>query len=267
MKRILHLALVQPKIVWENVEANLEQADKLLDKLSDETELVIFPEAYTTGFSMNPRFLDKLEGKPGLNYFVNKARELQKVIVVGLFVRDNDLLYNRYYWINPDGSTLFYNKRHLFSAAGEDQYFVKGHSRAIVSYEGLKFNLQLCYDLRFPVWSANQYDPLTGQFDYDILIYGANWPEKRKHIYLPLLRARAIENQAIVIWSNRVGHDKQHMLYSGDSRIVQPSGNVEITLKSHQHKVMEYALDFSQIYKARREMPVSRDWDRYHLML
>jgi len=266
MKRNFHIALIQPHIVWENVDANLEQADKLLEGLSEQSEIVIFPEAYTTGFTMNPHYLEQLHNMPGLSFFINKARELQKVMVVGLFVRDEGRLYNRYYWINPDGSYVYYNKRHLFGAAGEDQFFTPGDSHTIVSYEGIKFNLQLCYDLRFPVWSANRFDPISGQYDYDVLIYGANWPEKRKQIYLPLLRARAIENQAYVIWSNRVGRDKHHILYSGDSRVVHPLGNVEVTLKAHQQKVVEYALDLSQVTQARQEMPVGKDWDRFNIL-
>ncbi|NPA45640.1 MAG: nitrilase family protein [Chlorobi bacterium] len=266
MKTHLHIALMQPNIVWENPEANLDLADKMLKKVSPPTELIIFPEAFTTGFTMNQRFLEQLDKVPGLSFFKNKAREMQKVIIVGLFAREDGLLYNRYYWFNPDGSYVYYNKRHLFSAAGEDNLFTAGTDQLIVRYEGFRFNLNLCYDLRFPVWTKNRYDSQTGQYAYDFLIYGANWPEKRKNIYLPLLRARAIENQAYVLWSNRVGRDKHYQLFSGDSRVVNPLGQVEITTKTHQERVEEYRITIEKLHEIRSKMPVGKDWDAFTIL-
>jgi len=265
MKTHLHIALVQPNIVWENPEANIDLAEKLLARISPPTEIIVFPEAFTTGFTMNQNFLDNLEKVPGLDYFRSKAKEMAKNIIVGLFAREDGQLYNRYYWINEDGSYIYYNKRHLFSAAGENNIFTKGTDPLIVRYEGFRFQLALCYDLRFPVWTKNRYDRDTGQYAYDFLIYGANWPEKRKNIYLPLLRARAIENQAYVIWSNRVGRDKHYELFSGDSRVVNPLGQVEITIKTHQERVEEYRIAIEKLKEIRQKMPVGKDWDLFEV--
>ena len=182
MKTHLHVSLVQPNIVWENPDANIHLAEKLLKKVSPPSEIIIFPEAFTTGFTMNPQYLDKIEGTPGLSYFVEKAKSMKKVFLVGLFSREEEYLYNRYFWINPDGTYVYYNKRHLFSFAGEHLYFRHGTEPLIVHYEGLKFHLNLCYDLRFPVWTKNRYYKEKDEYAYDFLIFGANWPEKRKNI-------------------------------------------------------------------------------------
>ncbi len=261
MKKHFNIHLVQPKIFWESPKRNMELAARMLDQTNRTADLVIFPEAFTTGFTMNANYLRHYDHRPAVEFFGRYAQELRMQILVGLFAHENGRLFNRLYWFRPDGTHVYYNKRHLFSVVGEDKLFTPGSDPMTVEWEGMRFRLNICYDLRFPVWSANAWNPETDALDYDVLIYVANWPEKRKDAYLPLLRARAIENQAYVIWVNRVGRDKNHVLHSGDSRIIGPDGHVEYTVKSHQERLGFHTLEREKLDRYREQFPVYRDWD------
>ena len=262
MKKHFNIHLVQPKIHWESPKRNLELAAEFLEKANRTADMIIFPEVFTTGFTMNETFLKAYDHAPAVDFFAGKAQIMGMQILVGLFARENGRIYNRLYWFKPDGTFSYYNKRHLFSLAGEDKLVTPGSDEPVtIKWEGLRFRLNICYDLRFPTWSVNRWNPKTGEWDYDVLIYVANWPEKRKDAYLPLLRARAIENQAYVIWVNRVGRDKSNLLHSGDSRIIGPDGHVEYTVKSHQERLGFYVLDRNKLDHFREMFPFHRDWN------
>jgi len=259
----MKIALVQGNIFWENPERNAAYYEKMIKRTSPATEIVVFPEAFTTGFTMNASRLPQLTAFPVDEWLAEKANTYRKVIVAGAFVRDNGRYYNRLFWVQPDGTVYHYDKRHLFSHGGENRIFTPGNRRVTISYGDLRFNLQICYDLRFPVWCANTYDRASDTYGYDVQIFVANWPAKRRHAYLPLIRGRAVENQAFVLWVNRVGRDGNYMIHSGDTRVVHPSGEVVALVKSHTEGILEYDLDPKEITEFRRNFPLGPDWDEY----
>jgi predicted amidohydrolase len=261
----MNIALIQAKIEWENPGKNFARFEEMINRVGRNVNVVVLPEAFTTGFTMNQKKLYRLASYPVLDWLQEKAFEKQKTIVAGAFVKENDRLYNRLFWVNPDGSYYYYDKRHLFSIAGENDIFTPGNRRVIVNHGALKFNLQICYDLRFPVWSANTFDKKTKTYLYDVLIYVANWPQKRKDAYLPLLRSRAIENQAYVIWVNRVGRDATKTIFSGDTRIIDPGGKTVAIVKTHTEGIVEYRLSKQLLEDYRNEFPVAWDWDNYEI--
>jgi len=262
----MKVALVQGNIFWENPGKNILYYDKLIDSVSDDVSLVVLPEAFTTGFTMNAKKLTELADFPVEEWMTDKARETHKIIAGGAFVRENGKFYNRFFWAEPNGQVYYYNKRHLFTYGGEPKIFTPGDRQVIIEKTPFKFNLQICYDLRFPVWSANRYDAIHDEYAYDVLIYIANWPAKRRQAYLPLLRARAIENQAYVLWVNRVGRDGSRIVHSGDTRIIHPSGEVLALVKSHNEGVLEYALSYRELKEFRRSFPVGQDWDKFEIL-
>ncbi len=263
----MKIALVQGKIYWENPRANLDYYDKLISQVSDHSRVIVLPEAFTTGFTMNINKLSDIISYPVLDWMVEKAYEINKTIVGSVFVKENGHFYNRLYWVNSDGSYQYYDKRHLFGLAGENKIFTPGTRRVVVQQDGLNFNLQICYDLRFPVWSANKYDKKSRTFDYDVLIYVANWPAVRKNAYLPLLRARAIENQAFVIWVNRIGRDAYMNTYSGDTRIIHPGGKVLATVKSSNEGILEYDLSLKELEAYRKKFLFGPDMDDFEVKI
>ncbi len=259
----MKIALVQGNIVWEDVKRNLIHFTDKLSQVSERVSLVVFPEAFTSGFTMNPHKIQSVSTFPVLDWLMEKAFEFNKSIAASAFVKEKNKLYNRMYWVNPDGTYQYYDKKHLFSHAGEDQIFTPGNKRVIVEKQGFKFNLQICYDLRFPVWAANRYDRFKKEYEYDVLLYVAHWPAKRKNAYLPLLRARAIENQSYVLWVNRVGRDGQKNIYSGDSRIIHPDGKVLATAKSNNESVLEFDLNLKELNDFRMSFPTGPDMDEF----
>ena len=193
----LKVTLVQTSLHWENVNKNLLHFDTLLNSLKDESDLVVLPEMFTTGFTMNPeKNAEEQEGK-GLKWMKEKAVQLKRVVCGSIAVKENGKFYNRLYWVLPDGSYKFYNKRHLFRMAGEDKNYTVGTEKLIVELKGWKINLLVCYDLRFPVWSRNVWNKKNDfAAEFDAMIYVANWPAVRSYPWKQLLIARAIENQS-----------------------------------------------------------------------
>jgi len=262
----MNVALIQGKIFWEQPERNAAYYEKMLDRLSPSTQVVFFPEAFTTGFTMNLKKLHQLTSFPVEEWLLEKALEKNVTIGAGAFVHEDGKFRNRFYWVEPNGRVEYYDKRHLFTFGGEPHIFTPGNKRVTVEKEGMRFNLQICYDLRFPVWCANRYEPRERRFDFDVQVFIANWPAKRKDAYLPLLRARAVENQAYVIWVNRVGRDGHKMVHSGDSRIIHPSGKVLALVKSNNEGILEYQLSGKELRKFRESFPVAPDWDKFEIL-
>ncbi len=259
----MKIALIQSDIKWEDPKTNLNLLSKKIKSVTFNTQLVILPEAFSTGFTMNLTKLPELSAYPVLDWMQEMAVQTGMTIAGSTFVMENGKFFNRFHWVSPDGSYFYYDKRHLFSHAGEDRIFTPGSKRVIVEKGGFRFMLQICYDLRFPVWSANRYDKKENRYEYDALIYVANWPSKRKNAYLPLLRARAIENQAYVIWVNRVGRDIYGVKHSGDSRLIHPSGQVLQTAKSHSETKLEASLSRNELKEYRENFPLGPDWDDF----
>ncbi len=198
----LSVTIIQPDLFWEEKAANFRMFEEKIDKIH-RTEVVILPEMFSTGFSMQPeKFAEKMDGETV--GWMRRISAHKKIILTGsLMIEEGGKFYNRLIWMLPNGEMGFYDKRHLFGFGKEDEHYTPGGKRLIASVKGWKINLQVCYDLRFPVWARQKMD--GGGAEFDLLVYVANWPERRNTAWKTLLRARAIENQCYVIGVNRVG--------------------------------------------------------------
>ena len=262
----MKIALVQTNIIWEDERVNLNKLTQQLRTISSDAEVVILPEMFATGFTMAVQNLVKPAGKNIFAWMQNMAVSLQKVIVGSVLTEVNNRYYNRMYWVRPDGTFDYYDKRHLFHQGGEDAVMYAGHQNTIVTYKGVRFMLQICYDLRFPVAVKNKYNKEKQSYDYDVIIYIANWPEVRKQAYTSLLQARAIENQALVIWVNRVGEDNRNIAHSGDSKFVDAYGNIVTQAHPNTEDVLYIDLDINALNTFREQFKVGLDWDDFELL-
>jgi omega-amidase len=217
---MLRITTVQADLIWQNKTANLQKFDKLLrGSLRGETDVIVLPEMFTTGFSMSPETLAEPMTGETIAFLREKSHALDAVITGSFICEEKGKYYNRLIWMQPDGQFWTYDKRHLFSLANEQDHYSAGDKLLQIKWRGWTIRPLICYDLRFPVWSRN----VAPDF-YDVLIYVANWPERRRLPWQSLLTARAIENQAFVIGVNRVGADGNGISHSGDTTIVDFSG-------------------------------------------
>ena len=266
MSDTIRLSLIQTDLVWEDESANLSRFNRLLSQIDPKTEIIILPEMFATGFTMKVEKFQKPVGLQSFEWLKQKSSELNKIIVGSLLTEVDEHYYNRMYWMCPDGSFAYYDKRHLFHMGGEHKVMTAGNRKVFVDYKNKRFQLQICYDLRFPVWSKNNYDEINNSYDYDAIIYIANWPESRKQAYQSLLKARAIENQAFVVWVNRIGQDGNQIFYSGDSQILDPYGNLLIEATSGQEKIINFEIDFRVQDDLRNQFIVGLDWDNFQIL-
>lgn len=214
----LTVTLIQTEIIWEDIPANLAILDGKIDGLSEKNDVIILPEMFTTGFTMNIEKVAEPMTGTAVSWLIAKARQKQAHIAGSVIIKENKKYYNRLVWAKPDGEIVTYDKKHLFRMAGEHKVYSPGSRHLTVDVNGWKLRTFICYDLRFPVWSRN----IDKQ--YDAAIYIANWPARRAQHWKLLLPARAVENQCYVIAVNRVGKDGNNCAYSGDSCIIAPTG-------------------------------------------
>ncbi len=250
---------LQSPLYWQEPEKNRDYFASLISDCRD-ADVIVLPEMFTTGFSMKPEQMAEpvsAESCATLDWLRELSRENQCAITGSVAVKDGDAYYNRMYWVSSEGET-HYDKRHLFRMAGEHEHYSPGNKRCIVAFRGLRFCLQVCYDLRFPVFSRNR-------DDYDVLIYVANWPEPRRHAWSSLLVARAIENLSFVIGVNRVGEDGNGIPYSGDSAIIDFKGQPLAHAREHQPEVLQAELDKAALEAFREKFPAMLDADRFEL--
>jgi predicted amidohydrolase len=259
----LTLSLVQTALVWEDKADNLQLLETQLASLRGKTQVVVLPELFSTGFSMQTQVLAEPMNGPTVQWMRTMAQQYQLIITGSVMIQEEGLFYNRLIWMLPTGELGHYDKRHLFAFAGEDRYYSRGNKRFIASANGFKINLQICYDLRFPVWSRQH--ATDGQPEYDLLIYVANWPERRRLAWMSLLQARAIENQCYVIGVNRVGEDGHQIYHSGDSMVIDPLGEVLFT-KKDEACVHTLTISKEQLQAYRRQFPFLRDGDAFELL-
>jgi len=254
----LKITTLQTNLVWENIEANLTQLGNKLDTFINTSDIIILPEMFTTGFSMNPAKLAELPNGKTLTWLKKQAQKTNAVITGSYIVQENGYYYNRLVWMPPNGVFQTYDKKHLFSLSAEPAHYTSGKERLIVTYKGWKICPLICFDLRFPVWSRNTEN-------YDLLIYVANWPEKRAHHWRSLLMARAIENQVYTIGVNRVGLDGHQAYHSGDTSVIDYNGGI-IVHTAHIETSNTVELDYQQQQDFRQKLQFLADRDDFQLM-
>ena len=264
----LTITTIQSDITWEDKAANLQMFGDKINAIEERTEIVVLPEMFSTGFSMQPQlFAESMDGET-----VDWMRKMsidKKIILTGsIIIKEEDKFYNRLIWMLPNGDLGFYNKRHLFAYAGEDNHYSAGNKRLIASVKGWKINLQVCYDLRFPVWARQSSshlgrDEKTGP-EYDVLIYVANWPERRSHAWKTLLCARAIENQCYAVGVNRVGTDGNNIHHSGNSLVIDPMGEV-LYHKAEEEDIFTITLEKERLNEVRTKYPFWKDADHFNI--
>lgn len=258
----LNVSIVQAELVWHDSAANLRHFTQLLAPLAGRTDLIVLPEMFTSGFTMRPGVVAEAPDGPAVDWMREQAARLGAVITGSMPTRQGDQFVNRMVWMRPDGTHEHYDKRHLFRMAEEHQYYQAGSRRPIVELKGWRILPLVCYDLRFPVWSRNQ--PVGSDGAYDVVIYVANWPQRRRHAWVSLLRARAIENLAYCVGVNRVGVDGNEIPYSGDSAVLdylgqplcEPTGTAVETVTLKRADLDAY----------RQQFPAYLDADRFELV-
>ncbi len=235
--------------------------EQKINSIKEKTEIVVLPEMFSTGFSMGPKPLAETMDGETVQWMKRIATE-KKIILTGSFIaEENGNYFNRLLWMLPNGQYGVYDKRHRFAFAGEDEQYTAGTKRLIASVKGWKINLLVCYDLRFPVWARQ-----SGETpEYDVLIYVANWPERRVHAWKTLLQARAIENQCYVVGVNRVGEDGNRIHYSGESMVIDPLGEVLYTKKDVED-IFTVTLDRDHLDSIREKFPFWKDADSFQIM-
>jgi predicted amidohydrolase len=259
-QQTLSVTLVQTTLIWESPAENRAQFAAKLAPLQGRTDLVVLPEMFTTGFSMRAAELAEPMSGPTVAWMQEQASKLGAVITGSFICIENGLFYNRLVWVQPDGVVQFYNKKHLFSLAAEHHTFTPGTEHLVVEWKGWRICPLVCYDLRFPVWSRNRADE-----PYDLLLYVANWPQTRSLHWRSLLLARAIENQAFVIGLNIVGTDGNQLVYSGDSGVIDFSGQ-HICQISHGEAVFTTELSLEKLPYYRQQLPFLKDGDTFRLI-
>lgn len=253
----LRLALIQVPLYWEDAEANRDFLDQWLNSIAP-VDLVLLPEMFTTGFSMNAAALaEPLEG-PTLAWMKDWAQQLGAVLAGSVIIEEEGHYYNRLIWMPPDGSYSYYDKKHLFSLAGEEKIYSPGKSSLIVEYKTWRINPLICFDLRFPVWCRNTRD-------FDLQLFVANWPKKRRHAWKTLLPARAVENVSYVAGLNRVGPDGNDVAHAGDSAIYDPLGKLLEGATPEKEMVFTTTLSAQELQKTREKFAFLEEQDSFSL--
>jgi predicted amidohydrolase len=259
----LKVTLIQSKLYWEERKKNLAHFTTLFRKIKKgSTDIIILPEMFSTGFSMNSGMLaETMEGE-SVTWMRMMAAEKNAVVTGSLIIKQDNEYFNRLIWMAPEGSLRFYNKRHLFRMAKEDGHYTAGMQKLIVEYKGWRICPMICYDLRFPVWCRN-----TSSQRYDLLLFVANWPVKRIMAWKQLLIARAIENQCYVAGINRIGKDGNGINYNGHSALIDPAGKKVSRTRAGVTSVETLKLSAHELEKTRRALPFLNDADEFELTI
>lgn len=234
--------------------------EQKIASIQEKAEVVVLPEMFSTGFSMKPKELAETMDGETLQWMKRVAAERKIILTGSVIIEEEGNYYNRLIWMLPNGQYGVYDKRHRFAYAEEDKHYTAGNKRLIASVKGWKINLLICYDLRFPVWARQQAQP--GEMEYDLLIYVANWPERRAQAWKTLLQARAIENQSYVVGVNRVGDDGNDIHYSGESMVIDPLGEILYTKKDVED-IFTIELDKKHLDTVREKFPFWKDADDF----
>lgn len=255
MKTNLSVALIQTELVWEDISKNLNALTMQINQVKPETDLIILPEMFSTGFTMNAAGVAEEMDGSAMQWLKEQAQKHQVAITGSLVIKENQQYFNRLIWMNPDGQFFQYDKRHLFTYAKEHLTYTGGQAHTLISFKGWKILPLVCYDLRFPVWSRNT-------LNYELLIYVANWPQKRNLAWNQLLRARAIENLSYTIGVNRVGLQPDGLSYSGDSQLVQFDGQI-LQYAANQPAILQVTLNYEAQQAFRQRFNFLADQDHF----
>ncbi len=253
------VSLIQTDLFWEDAEKNRIEIGNKISLLPKDTDIIVLPEMFTTGFSMNVSKLAEQFKGDTFYWLKNTAKERNCLIIGSIIVEENNNYYNRLIAMLPDGNYHYYDKRHLFRMGNEHKNYSGGLKRLILDYKGWRICPLICYDLRFPVWSRNNND-------YDILIYIANWPKSRSYVWKQLLIARALENQAYVVGVNRIGKDEENIFYSGESMLIDAKGQIINDVEANKNTEITLNISYSDLEKFRNKFPVSLDADNFKIL-
>ncbi len=261
----MKVTLVQSSLHWQDISSNLNHFEKLLDSDRTKTDLIVLPEMFNTGFTMQPeKYAEAAEGS-SFQWMKKQAHTRECIITGSMAVSDGNSYFNRLYWVAPNGKFLFYDKRHLFRMGGEHEHYNYGTQKLITTFKDWRICPMVCYDLRFPVWSRNRFDKKNSSYEYDVLIYIANWPAARAMAWKQLLIARAIENQCYVIGVNRIGEDGNGVAHSGDSMVIDAKGDVLYASDADQEELFTILLDKRSLDDFRTKFPAGMDGDVFTL--
>ncbi len=257
--RDLKITLLQSDLYWEEIEANLSAFEEKIWQIGQDTDVIVLPEMFTTGFTMNAQNLGEHMNMRTFKWMRQMADQTGALILGSFVAKVHDKFFNRLLWMEPGGNYKTYDKRHLFRMANEHKTYSSGESLLVGEWKGWRICPLICYDLRFPVWSRNTYDAVSKRLNYDLLIYVANWPTARVEAWSALLKARAIENLSYVVGVNRVGVDGNSIEYNGSSAIIGPKGEVIFssegveaikTLELNAHSLQAFRDKFPAYYDA-----------------
>ena len=252
----MRLLLLQTDIRWGAPQANRIHAQKLIDA-APAADLIVLPEMFTTGFCTSPKGLAEKSNTETLLWMQDLAKKKNAAIAGGIAIEEEGLYYNRLYFVKPDGSHTAYDKRHLFTFAGEDKEYTAGNNRIIVDHCKFRILLQICYDIRFPVFARNK-------GDYDMIIYIANWPTVRIHAWNTLLMARAIENQCYVVGVNRTGNDPT-LQYNGGTALIDYLGKPIVAAEDGKEEAIYGIIDINALNEFRKKFPALQDADSFRI--
>lgn len=258
MQENLKIALIQADLVWEDPKQNLENFSKKIENISETVDLIILPEMFTTGFTMNAKNVAESMDGNTVAWMQSIASRLNTVIIGSLVILEENNYYNRLLFVEPSGRIQHYDKRHTFTLVGEDEVYTAGAEKLIIDYKGWKICPLICYDLRFPVWSRNTED-------YDVLLYVANWPKPRISAWDALLKARAIENMSYCIGVNRIGVDGVNSVYSGHSAAYDVLGNIITSIEPDKEQTQVINLEKRHIQGYRNKLKFLDDSDKFTL--
>lgn len=259
MQNILKTAILQVDLAWEDRQKNLRIFSEKIEEITEEVDLIVLPEMFSTGFSMNAAPLAESVNGPTVKWMQETAKKKNAAITGSIIIKENDNFYNRLYFVFPNGTYKTYDKRHTFTLAKEDQTYTAGKERLIVDYKGWKICPLICYDLRFPVWARNT-------SEYDLLIYVANWPETRIHAWDILLQARAIENMSYCIGVNRTGLDENDYKYNGHTAVYDCLGKNLSPTDRHREFTEIVSLERTSLIETRDKLKFLQDRDAFNLI-
>jgi omega-amidase len=254
---MLKISVIQPDLLWEDKIRNLAGIERLIS-MTGETDLVILPEMFTTGFSVTPEHLYESPGSHTFDWMMSLSEKNNFAICGSYIIKDKNRFHNRWVFVTPEKQSWHYDKRHLFRMGDEEKAYTPGKKRITIKFRSVRILPSICYDLRFPVWSRNRND-------YDLLVNSSNWPLSRRDVWITLMRARAIENQCFVAGANRVGTDGKGIKYCGDSMIINPYGEIIASGKYGMECAVTAEISPEELSAFRKKFPVSKDADNFTL--